>query len=435
MAAGVEPGSAGTVIFFPESAFGPTNNCVGIADVMRRRGWRVVFIAEESFAGTFVEKGFEERLMRLGPAPEQEEDPGQFWKDYIRETAPVFRRPTIEQLEGFIVPTFEALLDGARHVDERLVEIIDEVGPDVIVEDNVVSFPALPASGVPWVRIVSCNPAEIKDPDVPPVFSGYPAGDRSGWEQFREEHRRVIRPLHDSFDGFCRERGAPPLPPFELIHESPDLNLWLYPEAVDYRRAEPLAGSWRNLESCVRATDEPWELPAELADAELARRPLVYLSLGSLGSGDVGLMRKLIAELADAPYRVIVSMGPQHAELELAPNMAGAEFLPQASLLPEVDLIVTHGGNNTITEGLHFGKPMIVLPLFWDQYDNAQRIDETGFGRRLDTYGHEPAELTGAIDGLLADEALGRRLTTVSAHLRTTPGTERAAELIAAVGG
>ena len=34
---------------------------------MRRRGWRVVFIAEESFEGTFVEKGFEERLMRLGP--------------------------------------------------------------------------------------------------------------------------------------------------------------------------------------------------------------------------------------------------------------------------------------------------------------------------------------------------------------------------------
>ncbi len=389
MAAGVEPGSAGTVIFFPEGAFGPTNNCIGIADVMRRRGWRVVFIAEESFAGTFVEKGFEERLMRLGPPPEQEEDAGQFWKDYIRETAPVFRKPTIEQLEGFIAPTFEALIDGARYVDERLVEIIDEVRPDVIVEDNVVAFPALPASGVPWVRIVSCNPAEIKDRDVPPTFSGYPVADRSGWNAFREEYRRVIRPLYEPFNEFCRERGAPALPPFELIHDSPDLNLWLYPDAVDYSRADPLSGIWRNLESCVRDTDEPWQLPDRLATDELAERPLVYLSLGSLGSGDVGLMRKLIDELADAPYRVIVSMGPQHAELELAPNMAGAEFLPQVSLLPEVDLVVTHGGNNTVTEALHFGKPMVVLPLFWDQYDNAQRIDETGFGTRLDTYAHD----------------------------------------------
>ena len=47
--------------------------------------------------------------MRLGPPPEVEEAPGQFWKDFIRETAPVFRKPTIEQLEEFIAPTFEAL--------------------------------------------------------------------------------------------------------------------------------------------------------------------------------------------------------------------------------------------------------------------------------------------------------------------------------------
>ena len=57
-----------TFIFFPEGAYGPTNNCVGIGDVLRRRGHRVVFIAEESFAGTLEAKGFEERLMRLTPA-------------------------------------------------------------------------------------------------------------------------------------------------------------------------------------------------------------------------------------------------------------------------------------------------------------------------------------------------------------------------------
>ena len=50
----------------------------------------------------------------------------------------------------------------------------------MIVQDNVVGFPALGASGRPWVRIVSCNPAELKDERVPPVFSGYPTDARRG---------------------------------------------------------------------------------------------------------------------------------------------------------------------------------------------------------------------------------------------------------------
>jgi MGT family glycosyltransferase len=412
-----------TIAFFPEGAYGPTNNCVGIGDILRARGHRVVFIVEESFAGALEAQGFEERLMRLSPPPEEPEVPGQFWKDFIRETAPVFRKPTIEQLGDFIAPTFEALVDGARFVDERLHEIIDDVEPDAIVLDNVVSFPALPASGRPWVRIVSCNPAEIKDPDVPPTFSGYPAGDRSGWDEFRDEFRRTHADLHASFDAFCRERGAPALPDLEFVHESPYLNLYLYPDEVDYPRARSLDGAWHNLQASVRSSDAAWEPPA-------SDDPLVYLSLGSLGSGDVELMRALIGALADAPYRVVVSKGPQHDQLELAGNMTGAEFLPQVSILPHVDLVITHGGNNTVTEALRFGKPMVVLPLFWDQYDNAQRIDETGFGIRLGTYTHAPEELTGAIEHLLADAPLRARLAAVSERLAARPGTVTAADLI-----
>ncbi len=125
-----------------------------------------------------------------------------------------------------------------------------------------------------------------------------------------------------------------------------------------------------------------------------------------------------------------MSKGPQHELLELADNMWGAEFLPQTSILPQVDLVVTHGGNNTTTECLYFGKPMVVLPVFWDQYDNAQRVDELGFGKRLATYTCTAEELSGAIDGLLADGALHERLGRVSARVQQEPGTVKAAGLI-----
>jgi MGT family glycosyltransferase len=422
---------ARTIVFFPEGAYGPTNNCVGIGQVLRARGHRVVFIVEESFAGTLVAKGFEERLMRLGPPPEVPEVPGQFWIDFIRDTAPVFAKSTFDQITEFIQPTWQALIDGAKYVNPRLEEIIAEVEPDAIVEDNVVSFPAVMASGRPWVRIVSCNPAEIKDPLVAPFSSGYPGADRTEWSAFREEYRRAHADMWADFDAFCRDHGAggiadTPLGP-EFMHESPFLNLYSYPAEADYERANPLGPTWHRLDSTIRAPETTWDLPEHLADRDGG---LIYLSLGSLGSADVGLMQRLVDLLGSTDHRVIVSKGPLADQITLRDNMTGEGFLPQPAILPQVDLVITHGGNNTVVECFHNGKPMIVLPLFWDQVDNAQRVDETGFGVRLPAYDFEDAQLLGAVDRLLADRALHARMAGIAERLHAAAGTSRAADLI-----
>jgi MGT family glycosyltransferase len=427
-------GNGLTIVFFPEGAFGPTNNCVGIGEVLRASGHRVVFVLEESFAGNLETQGFEERLMRLTPPPAEPEVPGQFWKDFIRDTAPIFRRPTIEALEGFILPTWTALCDGARHVDDRLIEIFDEVGPDVIVEDNVVGFPAIHASGRPWVRITSCNPTELPDPLVPPQFSGYPAADQSGWAEFNAEYKRTHSTLHDDFNEFFVKRGGPRLAPLEFMATSPWLNLYLYPKEADYARANGLAPTFHRLESCVRQARAPFELPRQLQGESRAGSRLVYLSLGSLGSADVALMQRLVDVLSRSDHRVIVSKGPQADLIELPDSMWGDEFVPQPAILPMVDLVITHGGNNTTTECFHHGKPTVVLPLFWDQFANAQRVDELGFGRRLPTYDFEPAELLRTVDALTADGALASRLRTVSTRLQAAPGTAIGASLIERVG-
>ncbi len=272
---------------------------------------------------------------------------------------------------------------------------------------------------------------EMHDERIAPFSSGYPVTDRSQWPAFLDEVRRTHGDLWADFDAFSRDHGDPglsygPLGP-DFIAQSPFLNLYSYPLEADYERATPLGPTWHRLDSTVRAADATWALPPQLAERDGA---LIYLSLGSLGSADVGLMQRLVDLLATTEHRVIVSKGPLADEITLHDNQVGEAFLPQPAILPQVDLVITHGGNNTVTEAFHHGKPMIVLPLFWDQVDNAQRVEETGFGRRLATYAFRDEELTDAIDELLADEPLAARLGAMSQRIQSTNGTTRAADLI-----
>ncbi|UBU15278.1 glycosyltransferase [Nonomuraea gerenzanensis] len=419
-----------TFLFMPESAYGPTNNSIGIGDILRRRGHRVVFAAEASWKGKLEALGFEEDLVDLAPPAEeeQEQDPGQFWKDFIRETAPEYRKSTLEQQETVTKPIWESLIDGVKYCEPQLKAIIERVNPDVIVEDNVITFPALLTAGKKFVRIVSCQPLEMRGENIPPVFSGLPAGDRSEWDAFRAEYERTHRELWTAFNEWCVEQGTAPLPDLDFIHEG-DLNLYVYPEILDYTDERPLGPAWHRLDSSVRETEEDFTLPFQRGEGSL-----VYFSLGSLGSSDVELMQRVIDVLATTPHQYIVSKGPLHEEIKLADNMWGAEFVPQTKIIPLCDLVITHGGNNTTTEALHFGKPMILLPLFWDQYDNAQRVDELGYGVRLSTYTFTDEELTGAVAKLLGDTELRARLAAAGEEIRRRDGLRKAADLIEQLG-
>ena len=425
-------------LFMPESAYGPTNNCIGVGNELRERGHTVVFAAEASWDGKLAALGFVEDLVNLSASPEPgdaaaEQAAGQFWTDFIRDTSPEFRKPTIEQLTTFVQPTWQALIDGAMYCQQQLTDIIDRQRPDVIIEDNVNAFPALLTSSAPFVRMMSCNPLEVRGPDVPPVFSGLPSDDRSQWADFRAEYDRTHRPMWEAYNEWVQTCGAPALADLDFIHTSDRLNLYLYPEVADYVGRRSLDSTWHRLDSSVRATDAAFELPAHLRSDDPASA-LIYLSLGSLGSADIDLMRRLVDVLSRTRHRFIVSMGPRAEEFVLGDNMWGAAQVPQTTVLPLVDLVITHGGNNTTTECFHFGKPMVVLPLFWDQYDNAQRVHETGFGVRLPTYDFADADLTGAVDALLANAELRSQMAAIGADVRTRSGVQRAADLLEQIG-
>jgi UDP:flavonoid glycosyltransferase YjiC (YdhE family) len=176
-------------------------------------------------------------------------------------------------------------------------------------------------------------------------------------------------------------------------------------------------------------TDQFYELPVPLRD-----RPdgscLIYVSLGTIGCTVVDLLQRLIDVLSRTAHRFIISKGPYGDQLKLPNTMVGETFLPQTKVLPLVDLVITHGGNNTVTEVLYFGKPMILLTMFWDQHDNAQRMHEMGFGVRLDTYHFTDEDLLTAVDTLLKDDALRNRMAHLGEQICQRDGLRTAVDII-----
>lgn len=110
--------------------------------------------------------------------------------------------------------------------------------------------------------------------------------------------------------------------------------------------------------------------------------------------------------------------------------MWGEEYLPQTKVIPIVDLVISHGGNNTVTESFYFGKPLIILPLFCDQLDNATRIQETGLGMAFQPYEVTETQLLEAIEKLLADEKLKDKMTAIGKRMRASNSQMRAANYL-----
>ena len=153
------------------------------------------------------------------------------------------------------------------------------------------SFPALQTAGKPFVRIVSCNPLEIRGAagarDPAAVLRACRPTTGREWEAFREEYDRTHRPTWEDFDAWCREQGTAPLPELEFEHTSPRPEPLRLPAGRRLHRPPP-ARRGRGAGS-TRRSGRP--TPRSSCPAELADRPagsaLIYLSLGSLGSADV----------------------------------------------------------------------------------------------------------------------------------------------------
>ncbi len=129
---------------------------------------------------------------------------------------------------------------------------------------------------------------------------------------------------------------------------------------------------------------EPGDLPAGVAGRDKSR-PLIYLTLGT-AFGDENVLKRAIGGLSRLEADVVVAVGPTVDPValgELPGNVRVEVWVPQADLLPHVDLVVHHGGSGTTLGAFGAGLPQLVLPQGADQFTNAQAVVAAGVGTQL----------------------------------------------------
>ena len=423
-----------TIAYFPEAAFGPALNSVGIAQATERLGHKAVFLSDPGFTSIYRDYGFEAHDVNLSE-PMPPEQMAKYWTDFINGHIPNFNKAPIDQIENYVKDCWSAIVDTSIWAEKDLPRVLATVQPDVVCVDNVVLFPAIKRyaqqQGKPWVRIISCSENEIPDPDIPPHLSGCGQNDTTGFAAYEARFLAAVKPAHDRFNEHLAACGEAPYPPGQFFEASPDLNLLLYPEPVKFRRRFPLDPQrFQYLDGCVRQ-ERPYQLPAFAANEGM---PLVYVSFGSLGAGDTATLARLIGALGAMPVRALVNVGDYLAAYgSVPPNVIIDKWFPQPSVIPLANAVIHHGGNNSFTECLYFGKPAIIMPYVWDGHDNATRVAETGHGMKMHRADWTPEQLASNLRHVMSDPAMQARLAATSAYMQGRHGPTKAASLLDAL--
>jgi len=241
---------------------------------------------------------------------------------------------------------------------------------------------------------------------------------------------RMRGPVRRAIDDYRRQAGLGPsrtvsreFPCLAHIGQMPrclDLPGVPGPEAFHY--AGPFL--WRVERPRV---DFPWH--------RLDGRPVVYVSLGTTRNVQTAVLRLIAEACSDLDLQLVISLGNRFEPAALA-DLPGrpivTRFAPQLDLLKVARIIITHGGSNTVFEALMEGKPMIAIPLAYDQPAMAARLARLHLAEVLPVMRLSPSRIRAAVVKLLNDESYHDAARKMQAAMQSICGEALAADLIEA---
>jgi len=166
-------------------------------------------------------------------------------------------------------------------------------------------------------------------------------------------------------------------------------------------------------------------------------RHRVYVTLGTVFNSTSGdLFERLLAGLAGVNADVLVTVGRNvdPAEFGVQPSHVRVErFIPQAQVLRETDLVVSHGGSGSLMATLAHGLPSVLLPLGADQPHNARRAEELGLAQTLDAATVTAETIRETVNETLTDQATANRARRMAGEIDRLPGVQATVPLLEAL--
>ncbi|GGM99675.1 hypothetical protein GCM10009721_28390 [Terrabacter tumescens] len=414
-----------------------------LATAWRDAGERVVVATGPATDALVREFGFARVHLQLGrgsnPGVIRAEEQPEGEDDSLRGFFEATRVGAVETLAYQARARGDDLLWNAVGVARAVHDVVERVRPDTIIVDHL-AFGArlgLASSGISHADVVLGHPSALTLGDevygYPPAWPRAIEPDPAALEELRLLSEQVRDDFTSQWNSALAQLNPGATPSVDAFAETGDVLLLNYPEELHEPHRTALLPRHTFLGSSVREEAPDAQVEAWLAGGD---GPVVYVSLGSFLSARSDLLARIVEALHGLDVRVALANGSTPRAL-LGPvpdSWLVREMLPQVTLLRHASLAVSHGGNNSVTEALTAGVPLLLLPLSTDQFAGAAAVERRGLGEVLDPNRVGASELRAAAERLLgagpdhADRAAG--LARLSASLRARPGPHRARDAL-----
>ena len=304
------------------------------------------------------------------------------------------------------------------------------IGADALIVDQLEAGGGLVAEhlGLPYASVAVTVPIN-REPGLPPPYLGWdhdptPKGERRNRGGWRVADL-LMRGVGDSIERNSKRLG---LKPRRRLDDclSPRLQISQMVPGLDFpRRALPAGFHYTG--PFLGGAAEPFELPPG------DDRPLVYCTLGTLQGSRAAIFRTVARACATLDLRLLISQG--HLGRLKSSDLPGTplvrDWVPQEAVLAQADLVVCHGGMNSVLETLAAGLPMVAMPLAFEQSAIAARLDHAGVAR-VPGPRASARRLAEAITDVRTAPAYRTRAAALRREIGEAGGVGRAADLIEA---